>query len=131
MRGPLDRQPDRERRAVAPSIRPPDLAVVLLGDLPRDREPQAGPLWLRGEELLEEPRPDVDGDAGARVGYGDLHRVAVEAALDRQLAAARERLEPVLHEVQHRLAQEATVDLHHGHLRIDLDAHGEPLTRRD
>src|SRR5216110_2591517 len=124
--GPLDRQPDREDRATAGPIRPSDLAAVLLRDLARDRQAEAGALWLRREELLEEPRPHGVRDAAAGVGHGDLHRVAVEVARDRELAAARQRLEPVLHEIQRRLTQEAAVDLHHRHARVDRDADREP-----
>src|SRR2546430_15226973 len=131
MDGPLDRQSDREDRARARAVRPLDLAAVLLHDLARDREAEAGALRLRGEELLEETRRHPVRDATAGVGHRDLHRIAVEAAPDRELAAARQRLEPVLHEVQHRLAQEAAVDLHHRHARVDLDAHPQPLARGD
>src|SRR6059036_790698 len=131
MDGPLDRQSYREDRARARAVRPLDLAAVLLHDLARDREAEAGALRLRGEELLEETRRHLVRNAAAGVGHGDLHRIAVEAAPDRELAAARQRLEPVLHEVQHRLAQEAAVDLHHRHARVDLDAHPEPLARGD
>src|SRR3989454_8708235 len=83
--GPLDRQPDREDRAPARAVRPSDLAAVLLRDLTRDREAEAGALRLGGAELLEEPRRDVARNAAAGVGHGDLHRVAVEVARDRQL----------------------------------------------
>src|SRR2546429_1228092 len=131
MDGPLDRRPDREDRARARAVRPLDLAAVLLHDLARDREAEAGALRLRGEELLEEARRHLVRNAAASVGHGDLHRIAVEAARDPELAAARQRLQPVLYEVQHRLAQEAAVDLHHRHARVDLDAHPEPLARGD
>src|SRR5919197_4214226 len=129
--GPLDRQPDREDRASAGPVRPPDLAAVLLRDLPRDREAETGALRLRGEELLEEPRRDIARNAASGVGHGDLDRVAVDVARDRELAPARQRLEPVLHEVQRRLAQEAAVDLQHRHVRVDRDRDPEPLTRGD
>src|SRR5436190_82607 len=56
MDGPLDRQSYREDRARARAVRPLDLAAVLLHDLARDREAEAGALRLRGEELLEETR---------------------------------------------------------------------------
>src|SRR5689334_23230822 len=94
-----EREPDRERGPQRRAVLPADLAAVLLGDLPGDRQAQAGALRLRREELLEEPRPHVLGDPAAGVRDGDLDRVAVEAALDRQLAAARQGLEPVLHEI--------------------------------
>src|SRR5712692_8849985 len=74
IRYPLDRQPDRERRAPRAAVRPADFAAVLLRDLSRDRESQAGTLRLRGEELLEKPGADVLGDAATRVGDGDLDR---------------------------------------------------------
>src|SRR5438128_4789684 len=128
---PLDRQPDREDRAPSRPIRPPDLAPVLLRNLARDREAEAGALRLRGEELLEEPWRDVARNAAAGVAHGDLHRIAVEVAGDRELAAARQRLQPVLHEVQRRLAQQAAVDLHHRHARVDCDGDREPLARGD
>src|SRR5262249_59035105 len=78
----LDRQPDRERRAQRSPIRPLDLAAVLLGDLPRDREAEAGALRLRREELFEEPGHSLLGDPAACVGDGDLDRLAVESAGD-------------------------------------------------
>src|SRR5216117_126669 len=126
IQGPLDRQTNREDRAPARPVRPADLAAVLLRDLARDRETEAGALRLRREELLEEPRRHGVRDAAAGVGHGDLHRVAVEVAGERELAAAREGLEPVLDEVQRGLAEEAVVDLHHRRARVDLDADREP-----
>src|SRR5438552_16654101 len=108
MDGPLDRQSDREDRARA-RARPLDLAAVLLHDLARDREAEAGALRLRGEELLEETRRHLVRNAAAGVGHGDLHRIAVEPARNRELAAARQRLHPALPDVQHRLAHEAAV----------------------
>src|SRR5256886_8773731 len=105
--GPRDRQPDREDRASARAVRPPDLAAVLLRDLARDREAEAGALRLRGEELLEEPRPDRAWNAATRSGHGNLDRLAVEVAPDRQLATPRQRLQPLLPEVQRCLAHEA------------------------
>src|SRR2546425_1130706 len=131
MRRLLDRQPDRERRTPTGAVRPPELAAVLLGDLAGDRETEAGALGFRGEELLEELGTDVVGDTLTRVGDRDLDPLAVEAACDRQLAAARKRLEAVLDEVPHGLAQQAAVDLHHRHVRVDLDAEREPLAARD
>src|SRR2546425_2666545 len=122
---------DGEGRAATAPVRPPDLAAVLPGDLAGDREPEAGPLGLRREKLLEEPWPDVDGNAAAGVGDRDLDGIAVEAAADRQLSAARQRLQAVLDEVQHRLAQEAAVDLHRRHVRVDLDPQGEALAGGD
>src|SRR5439155_77899 len=115
--GPLDRQPDREDRAPTRTIRPSDLAAVLLRDLTRDRETEAGALRLGSEELLEEPRRDVARNATAGVGHGDLHRITIEVTHDRQLTTTQQHFEPVLHKIQHRLAQEPTIDLHHRHIR--------------
>src|SRR5439155_13021517 len=57
-----------------------------------------------------EPLGHLRGDAVAGVGDDYLHGVAVAAALDRERAAARERLHAVLHEVVHGLAQQAAVE---------------------
>src|SRR5438874_10167711 len=59
----FDRQPDREGRAAPGSVQPADLSVVLLDDLARDREAEAGALGRGGEELLGEAPPDGLGDA--------------------------------------------------------------------
>src|SRR6266850_4817318 len=127
----LHRQPDREHGAAPRPIRPAQLAAMLLDDLARDREPEPRALRLRGEELLEEAVADLGGDARARVGHRDLDGVAERAARNRERAAARERLEAVLHEIVDGLAEQHAVDLHGGDERIGLDRHDEPLAVGD
>ena len=54
--------------------------AVLLDDLPRDGEPEARALRLRGEELLEEPPAHVGRDARARCRVTDDLHAVVHAA---------------------------------------------------
>src|SRR5687767_10061909 len=51
---PPQRQPDDERGAAARAVLPPQVAAVLLGDLPRDGQTEPRALRLGGEEGLEE-----------------------------------------------------------------------------
>src|SRR5262249_60300324 len=62
----LDRQVDAERRPRARRARPADVPAVLLDDLTRDGEPEAGALGFRREELLEEAPPDPGRACGPR-----------------------------------------------------------------
>src|SRR3989442_7094411 len=98
MDGPLDRQPDGEAGARARPVRPADLAAVLLDDLARDRQAEAGPLRLGREERLEQSLGDLLGNTAAGVGHRDLHDVTLPPAGQRQLPAPGERPQPLLYE---------------------------------
>src|SRR5262249_11760322 len=126
----LERQPDREARAAARPARPPDLAAVLLGDLPRDRQPEPRPLRLGREERLAHTSAHVVGNAATAVGPAQLHGVAVPPTGERELAAARQGLQAVLHEIEDGLTQQAAIDLHQRHVGVGLHTDGEPLARR-
>ena len=62
----------------------------------------------------------------------DLPRASPSAAApDRDRAPARERLHPVLHEIEHRLAQERPIDLHHRRRRVGGHVDRQPLAGGD
>src|SRR3989442_1512915 len=120
MDGPLDRQPDREDRARARAVRPLDLAAVLLRDLARDREAEAGALRLRGEELLEEGGGEAgEGQVllGERVQRADLLADGREQA--RRLLYLPRR--PPLHDVAQHLGVEPDGSDRVAHLVGDLE----------
>src|SRR6266542_1427813 len=123
--GPLDRQRCGERGAGSRRALPAERsAVLLLDDLARDVEAESRSLRLRREELFEELLADIRRDARARVADGDLDVVIHSSGADRELAAATQRLEAVLHEVEDGLPQQRAVDGHgrHGLVRRRLDA---------
>ena len=80
----VDRQVERERRALPRLRRDFDLAVVQLDEVARQREPEAGPARARPAavfglvELVEDPLQLVGGDADSLVGDVDAHRVEAE-----------------------------------------------------
>src|SRR5262245_46378628 len=98
----LDRQSQDEANSPLRTVLPAQLTPGLLGDLPRDRQPEPGALRLGGEERLEQALRDLMGDAGARVAHGDLHVITIALAGQREPAASREGLQPVLHEIDDR-----------------------------
>src|SRR5512145_1396805 len=69
MDGSLDGQPEREADSAARTVLPAQLAAVLLGDLPCDRQPEPRALGLGGEERLEEAAGHLVGDSGAGVAH--------------------------------------------------------------
>src|ERR1700720_3976858 len=99
-----DREGHREGGPGAGGAAPADLAAVLLHDLARDREAEPGPLWLGGEELLEEAATDLRRDPGSAVGHRDLHRLVHAGGGQGERAALRYRLDPVLQQVQDGIA---------------------------
>src|SRR5882724_2619964 len=111
----LQWQPDREARAAAGPARPSDLAAVLFRDLPRDRQPESGALGLGREERLEETLAHLVGVPVSAVGDRQLLLFAVPVAGQRQLAAARQRLQAVLHQIETGLTEQTTIDLQQRH----------------
>src|SRR6185436_7111540 len=85
--GRLERQRDREGRALAGLARRLDLAAVGVHDLLRDRQPQAGALGLGRDEQLE----DVDalGQPWTVVAHLDDRAAVAQPALERDRAAVR------------------------------------------
>src|SRR3990172_6940825 len=58
----LEGEANRERGTPIGGVAPPDLAAVLLDDLPADGEAPPGALGLGGEERLEQGGGEVRGD---------------------------------------------------------------------
>src|SRR5262245_3043934 len=80
------RQPENDRGPTAvPRLRP-QIAAMRLGELARDREPQAGALLFGGEEWGKDGTTIGLRNAGAPVRHGDLRDSVVEAGADRHLA---------------------------------------------
>ena len=124
--GRLTGSTERERRARARRAAPPELAAVLLDDLPRDGQPEPRALRLGGEELLEEP-PATSGVMPGPVSVTAISTVSPEQmVLIVRVAALRQRLLAVLHEVQDGLPQQRAVDLHGRHRGIDAEMHVMP-----
>src|SRR5713226_2262022 len=123
-----DRQGHREGGPRPGSAAPADLAAVLLDDLARDGEAEPGPLRLGGEELLEEAPAHLRRDPGSAVGHRDLHRLVHAGGGEGEGAALRHRLDPVLQQVQDRLAQQGAVELHRRHRGVGGHLHHDALT---
>src|SRR5262245_8949659 len=110
-----------------------DDAAVLRDDAMAQRQPEAGPARLGGEERREEVALGVLGHAGTGVRDGDREQLVavrpaahVVARLDagghRQLALAAERLDGVLDQVEEHLGQLRAVTEDRGQTGIELRA---------
>src|SRR5262245_7558202 len=110
-----------------------DDAAVLRDDAMAQRQAEAGPARLGGEERGEEVALGVLGDAGTVVGDGDREELVavrpaahVVARLDagghRQLALAAQRLDGVLDQVEEHLRQLRAVTEDRGQAGIELRA---------
>src|SRR5262245_62669449 len=82
-----ERKLDVHRQPLAGRARRLDVSAVRLDRATHDREPEAGPVRLQGEEGLEESRERLGRHAGTRVAYPDRRRPV--PAPDRERQASR------------------------------------------
>src|SRR5581483_5750377 len=104
-------QGEAEYRAASGPLVHPNLAAVGFYDGAADRESQSHALLLRGDEGLEQVRPDLGRKAGTRIGNADLHNVARKLRLDREVPLAAR-----VHQYLEGVADQVHKDL------LDLDA---------
>src|SRR5438552_7346145 len=100
LRGPLERQRERERRACADLALHPDLSAMELDELPRESQPEPGAFLLGGArpdltECLEHRLVSLRRDADPRASDGHLDRSAVRNSRHVDQAAFRRELDGV------------------------------------
>ena len=108
----------------------PDASPLGLDDLAADGEPQARalPLRLGREEGLEDPRADLGGDAGARVGHAQDGRARRPGNLDAEGAARGHGIDGIGEEIEDDLLHLGAVDQDLGKRVAGGEAAGDALT---
>jgi len=105
-----------------------------LDDSLRDREPEAGARrrrLVRAPEAVEHAREVLRGDADARVGDREAHRVAVPRRADRDAPARRREADGVRPEVREDLRQARAVRQDGRECRVDFGREGDSTLARE
>src|SRR5262245_303290 len=128
---PSERNPHRERCALAGSALGLDFTAVFLHDLVADRQSEAGSLSHRfgREEGIEDAANHLGRYAGAGVPDDHARRVSVVPGLDSELARPGHGLGGVGQEVEEDLIDLRTNGFHRGHL-AELPVHGDPILQQ-
>src|SRR5262249_28975721 len=127
----VDRQRERERRALPQVALHPDPAAMQLDELAGESQPEPGTpdllVWRPDlPELLEDRLLVLSRDADAGVGDGDLDRVLVHHRGDVDPAARGRELPSIGQEVQEQLLDLALVAADRSHRAVDRALEGDP-----